>query len=107
MQVLLLPEWFQQAVELQPIKENENEKENWPDTKTPNPVGQRDPTGQTDSNEKDSTLSEQIMQANQKKNLYASICAYLEDLKAHAKSENVKLKDCKVSKNLLIRENQL
>lgn len=51
MQVLLPSERFQQAVELQPIEENENEKEDPPSTKTPNPVGQLDPVGQTGSSE--------------------------------------------------------
>lgn len=39
--------------------------------------------------------------------MYASIYAYLEDFKVHAKPKSIKLKDCKVSKGLLIRENQL
>ena len=47
------------------------------------------------------------MQANQKENLYASIHAYLEDFKASAKPDSVKLKGCKGSKGLLMRENQL
>ena len=73
MQMLLPSERFGKSVELQPIEENE---EYSPNTKTPNSVGQPDPVGQTESNEEDSTLPEQVMQANQKENSYASICAY-------------------------------
>ena len=104
MQVLLPPKHFGKSIELQPIEENE---EYLPNTKIPNPVGQPDPVGQTESNEKDSTLPEQVMQANQKENLYTSICAYLKDLGVHAKPEGVKLKDCRVNKNLLMQKDQL
>ena len=47
------------------------------------------------------------MQANQKKNSYASIHVYLENSEVHAKLKSVKLKDCRVSKGLLMQENQL
>ena len=83
MQVLLPPEHFGKSIELQLSKENE---EYLPNIKTPNPVGQPDPVGQTESNKKDSTLPEQVMQANQKENSYASICAYLKNPEVHAKT---------------------
>ena len=47
------------------------------------------------------------MQANQKEDLYIGICAYLKDSEAHARPKGVKLKDYRVSKSLLIKENQL
>ena len=112
MQVLLPPECFGKSVELQLIEENEKYS---PNTKTPNPIGQEtpnpvgqpDPVGQTEFNEEDSTLSKQVMQANQKENLYASIHAYLKDSEVHANLESIKLKNCRVSKSLLMQENQL
>ena len=47
------------------------------------------------------------MSANQKDNLYINIRAHLEDLITHAKPKGIKLKGCKVSKSLLMKENQL
>ena len=106
-QVLLPPEYFGKSVELQPIEEN---KEYLPNIKTPNLVGQEtlnligqsDLVGQTESNKKNSTLPEWVMQANQKENLYTSICAYLKDSEVHAKPKSIKLKDCRVNKSLLM-----
>ena len=107
MQVLLPPEWFQQVIELQPIEKNDNKKENLPSTKTPNPVGQLDPIGQTRSSEEDSTLPEQVMNANQKDGWYTSICAHLKNPTTHAKPEDIKIKGYRMSKGLLMKENQL
>ena len=104
MQVLLSPELFQQAVEVQPIEENENE--DLLSTKTPKFIGQSDPVRQTKSNEKNSILLKQVMQANQKENSYASIHAYLKDYAMHAKPKTLKLRGCRVNKSLLMKKNQ-
>lgn len=106
--VLLPPECFQQSAKLQLIEKNEKEDQpsaKIPNPKTPSTVEQSEPR---DSDKlKDLTLPENIMQANQKENLYTSICVYLEDLEAHAKPEGIKLKSCRVSKGLLMKRNQL
>lgn len=57
------------------------------------------------SNSNNSTLSEKDIEANQKDNLCANIYAHFEDFKVHAKPESLKLKSCRVSKSLLIKEN--
>lgn len=59
MQILLPSELFQQTVEMQPIKGNENE--DLLSTKTLKFIGQPNPIGQIKSNKKDFTLSEQVM----------------------------------------------
>lgn len=103
--MLLPPEHFEQSVKLQPIKEKE--KKNSSNTKTLNPIGQSNPVEQTRLSEENSILPKQVMNANQKDNLFTNICAYLKDPTMHAKSEGIKLKGCRVSKGLLIKENQL
>lgn len=53
------------------------------------------------------TLSEKVNMANQRDDSYISIRAHLEDPTKYTKPESVKLKSCRVSKGLLIKENQL
>ena len=106
--VLLLPEHFQQSVELQPIEKNEKRDQSSAKTSnftTLSVVEQLKPCD-TDKLE-NSTLPEKVMQANQKEDLYASICAYLKDSKAYAKPESIKLEGCTVNKSLVMKENQL
>ena len=103
--MLLPPERFEQSVKLQPIKEKE--KKSSSSTKTLNPIGQSNHVKQTRLSEENSILLKQVINANQKDNLFTNICAYLKDPTMHAKSEDVKLKGCRVSKDLLIKENQL
>lgn len=112
--MLLPPEHFGQLVELQPIEEN---VENSLSIKTSNPitfsaVGQWKPheteteTATEIENSKSTVLLEEVSNANQKNDSYTSICAHLEDLANHAKSDKVKLKGCKIGKEgLLIKEN--
>lgn len=47
------------------------------------------------------------MNANRKDDWYASIRAYLGNPTMHAKPEDVKIRGCRMSKGLLMKENQL
>lgn len=104
--MLLLSKHFEQLIKLQLIEKNKNKEPS--STESPNPttsnvVKQAEPL--KTCNLKDSTLPEKIIKANQKDNLCTNIHAYLKNLKMHVKPEDLRLKDYKMSKDLLIKEN--
>lgn len=104
MQVLLPPECFQLAVELQSIEKNKYP----PSAKTFNSTTSSAVEQQKlyeNENSESMTLFKVINKANQKDNLYISIHAHLKDPTKHAKPNSIKLKDCKVSEGLLIKRN--
>ena len=99
--MLLPPKHFEQSIELYLIEENETKDPL--NTKTLNLIGQQKPHEAENSN---ATLPKEVSNANQKDDLYISFCTHLEDLIKYAKPDSVKLKDCKISKGLLMKKNQ-
>ena len=73
---------------------------------TPSAIGQWEPH-ETETETESSVLPNKVNDANQRDDFYTSICAHLGDPAKHAKSKGIKLKGYRVSKSLLMKENQL
>lgn len=110
MRVLLSPKHFEQSVKLQPIEKNENKNEESTITKSSNSIissAVEQAESQKASYLQNSTLLKMVIEANQKNDLSSSLCMHLKDSKAHAKLEDIKLKRCRISERLFIKENKL
>lgn len=94
-------------IKLQVVKEKEDVHVHAETLNSTTPSAVRQQELYETKNAESTTLSKKVSNANQKDDLYNSICAHLEDSTKHAKPEDVKLKGCRISKGLLMKRNQL
>ena len=90
--ILLPPNWINYGAELQPIKEDH--------------ADQTDSDINSNASDKTLPLPEQIIESNQKNELYSKICLYFANSKGLEKPE-VYLKGLRVENKLLIKGNRL